>query len=184
MLTAILMICGAALLIGVGTTTILLTRKSGTTLGPKWPKSALPIFIVSDPSAAEWKTEIEAGIALWSDVSLGLLLCGGEMPASEATGPIVSISVVTSPANASSELHGVTRYEYTSTGEILSAKVELPAETPPYLRARVVAHELGHVLSLGHEDSESSVMYRYAIRGPYSVSSADRSTLKQIYNLR
>jgi len=49
-------------------------------------------------------------------------------------------------------------------------------------RQRAIAHELGHLLGLDHDDAETSVMYRRAtaIFG-FEISEQDRALLEEIY---
>lgn len=54
----------------------------------------------------------------------------------------------------------------------------------PYLESeqlnRVVAHELGHVIGLGHSESTWSVMYFRAVRTPWEIELADVATVRAI----
>jgi hypothetical protein len=182
------LLIGILLLFGAGATYLIVTRKDAGFLpapcgaSEGWPCEVLPVSIVVDGSADDWDPVVQNSIHWWvasSSVTVWFQYGGRVDAPIQALDPVITVSVDSAQTNP----HGDAIIRYGSHCEIRRVEIRFPpADTViPSARARVVEHELGHALELGHDTIEASIMYwevARALPGPFLLT-GDRERLRR-----
>lgn len=146
-----------------------------------WSPQQFPLLLVLDPAAGAWGPEVYVAAQFWnslmqSEVFLFIPGVGTELFGDR------TLSVV--PVRAAPPgRFPYTAYGYDAeTGAIGSTAIYLPPDAPAEIRFRTVIHELGHVLGLAHDPrDEYSVMFPYAVFGPFRVTAHDIQAVGEAY---
>lgn len=161
------------------------TKGEGIHALTRWAKEDLPLPVVLEETAVEWKGHMLAGIEFWNQAAgVPLFRYQGVRTSLESTmAELRDPVVVVDRINA--EDHGATRVRWIGACRIRRAEVKVPGlVTSEETRAIVMNHELGHALGLDHDDYDASVMYfggRAMRWGMREVTEADRSLLREEY---
>jgi len=146
----------------------------------------IPIIVVHSPDAYAWAASIEEACKWWNARSkLTLFVYQGESPSEEFTQSLFAgapgMTVVTAREGGDArDAH--THLQFNRKGEIIAAPIRLDLDTPAGLRARVIAHELGHVLGFAHDpEITNSVMHPTALPGVFNLTGADLVRLIEWY---
>jgi hypothetical protein len=158
------------------------TREDGKTLptvSKGWPQKIFPLNIYTETefdsvkqAAIFWNRSI--GKALFSVVDDSMADTAHQL-------------VLVGTSDNESHPHGAAWTDVkASQGRILYAQVNLSPRfefLTDEQKFRAMAHELGHVLGLGHDDFAESVMYS-KVQSPYEpiVTAKDKALLKQLYD--
>lgn len=123
-----------------------------------WPIDHLPILVLVEPW--EWRQHAEEAAALWErEVQLPLFVVT-DAPG-QVFGGLGIVPVIQRPDDlARWRVFAATQLRITGDGTIREATVYVPAleDVPEGHRTQAMAHELGHVLGLGHDARPWSVM--------------------------
>lgn len=131
--------------------------------------SRVPVTLTVDPSAEQWRDLVVTAVDWWGPQLLRLVPNDAPTDTIIVAHPDMIGGAVT---NLSVDM---------LTCEAANAVVVLPV-VPDEWAARMVAHELGHVLGLDHDpDMPESVMYPTTAPGTYFATLADRERLRIRY---
>ena len=165
-----------------------------------WSRDDLPFTIIVDENASpEVLRSLEGAVEFWrGETNMRLFEDIGEL---SENGRIISVMYYFMSSDyyaASTGSHveealcpggchsaAFVRFWKNRENAVVGASVHLNGEVLDRLedgvRQRVIAHELGHLLTLAHDDDVRSVMYAKAARGPSTVTAHDRSIIAELY---
>lgn len=133
-----------------------------------WPSA--PVALAIDGSADHWRDLIDSAVTWWGPQLLRVV--GEDEPA--------DIVVVAHPDMVG---RAETRLNIdVLTCRAVSGLVLMPAVPDAEWGARMMVHELGHVLGLAHDDDPRSVMYPTVADNIFVATDADRTRLRLRYN--
>lgn len=143
----------------------------------RWsPFAPLPRFVIDERRACP-EAAVEAAFSLWWDAGVELQWEVGACPETMIEG-VICIHTDDSPSMAAARRLGSaswwTREEapfYTFLGDI-AVRSECDAA--------VIAHEVGHILGLGHSDHPEHTMYRHSPRMHISPAEAAQVRLSRV----
>lgn len=137
----------------------------------RWDSTRLPLIVHLLAGRHEWRAPVAQAIALWPTA---LLFDGGETDLQLDLSGAGLVSIEVASSTGSPPYHGETTL-HDRRCVLVGARIVVPLETPPALRTCVVAHELGHVLLLGHSDRPGDVMHaeRYPQQGSCTIASSE-----------
>lgn len=144
---------------------------SGRTL--RLDPSILPLSI--NPGDRSYQAEVQEAVRTWNSAGLGQLF--------EVTHGVADLTVDWSGSRVSSGARAETRMATTSRHVVpTDLSVRTSGRSGQQL-ARVLTHELGHVLGLDHSNQTSDVMYRSEQSNrPLGLTARDRQMLHWLYS--
>ena len=135
------------------------------------PKS-LPLSI--NPGRPDQVQTVQKAVDLWNSAGLGTLFT--------VTHGTADITVDWSGRNVSPGARAETRMKTSSRVVIPESISVKEGGKSRYHLARVMTHELGHVLGLDHSSDPSDIMYRSEGRGDLVLTARDTQMLKWLYS--
>ena len=143
---------------------------SGRTI--KLDPSILPLSV--NPGDGRYQYEVESAVQTWNNAGLGQLF--------ELTNGQADLTIDWSGSRVSSGARAETRMAYSRTAVVpTDLSVKVGGRSKDQL-ARIMTHELGHVLGLDHSDNPNDVMYRSEQYRTTGLSQRDRQMLHWIYS--
>ena len=143
---------------------------SGRTI--KLDPSILPLSV--NPGDGSYQYEVESAVQTWNNAGLGQLF--------ELTNGQADLTIDWSGSRVSSGARAETRMAYSRTAVVpTDLSVKVGGRSKDQL-ARIMTHELGHVLGLDHSDNPNDVMYRSEQYRMTGLSHRDRQMLHWIYS--
>lgn len=139
--------------------------------GPGWAPQDMPLFVTHDVTTRDFHAAITEAVKIWNDAVTGLLLDGGLLDVDLATGSTIGVIGVDSDRGEAAIWH--------RDCEVIRAEIRIPFDSPRQVRR--LAHELGHVLRLAHDDDLDSVMHPDSTLGGESVADNDAIALGIAY---
>lgn len=134
--------------------------------------SSLPLTI--NPGRSEhWQT-VQKAVDLWNNAGVGTLFA--------VTDGQADITVDWSGRSVSSGARAETRMRTSSRVVIPESISVKEGGRSRYHLARVVTHELGHVLGLDHSGDPNDIMYRSEGQGDLILTARDTQMLKWLYS--
>ena len=134
--------------------------------------SILPLSV--NPGDSRYQYEVESAIQTWNNAGLGQLF--------ELTNGQADLTIDWSGSQVSSGARAETRMAYSRSAVVpTDLSVKVGGRSGDQL-ARVVTHELGHVLGLDHSNSPDDVMYRSEQYRTTGLSQRDRQMLHWLYS--
>ena len=132
----------------------------------------LPLSI--NPGQGEHAAIVRKSIELWNNAGLGTLFVVTQDPA--------DLTVDWSGRSVSPGARAETRMKTSSRIVIPSSISVKKGQKSSYHLARVVTHELGHVLGLDHSQNPNDIMYRSEGQGDLVLSERDLKMLRWLYS--
>jgi len=147
-----------------------------------WSKHALPLWITIHPDLEPWRPLIEEEADAWNKrIGVTIFRIATKSLTVNDAGSVIPFRPVWDQSPH-------TRLFFGKKAQILAGPVYLPhieRIRNYYVRQRVIAHELGHVLGLNHDtENPSSLMYPVALPIDWEVTKHDLLILKKKYGPR
>ncbi len=152
---------------------------------PPWANGSKPfmLIIAGDITTAELVRACERAMQFWGEHVPGMWLNYGNAGLG-ATVSLMSCDTLHPPLRDRCGGFGHTQFTI-QENHILSAAIYVDATLIGKMTElqlwRAIAHELGHVVGLAHDDLRRSVMYHKALDQQPTVTAQDRNLLQGIY---
>ena len=134
--------------------------------------SSLPLTI--NPGEGRYTQSVQKAVQIWNSAGLGTLFAVTHGPA--------DITVDWSGSAVFPGARAETRMRTSRSMVVPSGISVKTGGRSHYQLARVMTHELGHVLGLDHSNSSSDIMYRSETNGDLALSSRDLQMVKWLYS--
>lgn len=134
--------------------------------------TSLPLTI--NPGSGHYTQSVQKAVQIWNSAGLGTLFALTNGPA--------DITVDWSGSAVSPGARAETRMRTSSSMVVPSGISVKTAGRSPYQLARVMTHELGHVLGLDHSSASGDIMYRSETNGDLALSTRDLQMVKWLYS--
>ena len=134
--------------------------------------SSLPLTV--NPGGGQHAQSVQKAVQIWNSAGLGTLFAVTNGPA--------DITVDWSGRAVSPGARAETRMR-TSRSMVVPSGISVKSGgRNHYQLARVMTHELGHVLGLDHSDSSGDIMYRSETNGDLALSARDLQMVRWLYS--
>lgn len=139
-----------------------------------WAPGEVPLDVVIDVEMERWRPQVEQACRWWN-LQLGYEVFN-TVDELRAGAGLVIVAPLVEPDPPPPERPKMGRAR--KTGASASARMIVDAD--PEKAARTLAHELGHVLGLDHNEDERSVMFQTILGGPWRLLPDERSALLRV----
>jgi hypothetical protein len=133
--------------------------------------TSLPLTI--NPGSSYHVQTVQKAVDIWNSAGMGTLFAVTNGPA--------DITVDWTGSRVSAGARAETRMQTSSTMVVPSGISVKSQNRGRYELARVMTHELGHVLGLDHSTSRGDIMYRAETQGDLALSQRDVQMLRWLY---
>lgn len=152
-----------------------------------WANNGTPrtfTLVLGDDAYADLATACDEALGFWNKAVPGLWAAAAETTQGKQ-GPIIAVMPVEKSPHIPPSTVGHARITTSREGVIISAGIyinmDLAKHLSPLQLRRTVAHEMGHVMGLEHDEVSGSVMNKTALKGKFKVSPLDQTILEAAY---